>query len=65
MQDLVRPIKSDDFYASEAKELHEMLDSLGIPWKTYESDGLLSDENGSYYLIPLIDRVMDYKNASK
>jgi len=64
-QEFNRPLKSDGFYSGEAQEIHEYLDKLGIPWKTYSKDGLLSDENGHYYLLPLIDRVLDYISTMK
>jgi hypothetical protein len=51
------------FYAGEAQELHEFLDSKGVPWKHYSPDGGLKDENGTYHYLPLIDRVNDYAKA--
>ena len=60
-----RPLKLDGFYSGEAQEVHEYLDKLGIPWKSYALDGKLSDENGNYYTLPLIDRILDYISTMK
>ena len=50
----------DRFLASEAKELHEFFDARKVPRIEYSEDGLLEDEKGKYYTLPLIDRVISF-----
>jgi len=62
-QDLIRPKFNDLTAALEQAETHEFLDSQGVPWKEYSKDGQLEDELGTYYILPLVDRVINYGNA--
>ena len=52
--------------AGEAADVHEWLDSHGIPKKVYDPiNGKLSDIYGKYYLIPLIDRIRLFISEEK
>lgn len=52
-------------FSGECKETHEFLDKQNIPHKKYSKKGLLKDEKGTYFLLPLIDRIIIYKNKNK
>jgi hypothetical protein len=50
--------------SAEAFELHEFLDSKGIPRTKNDPSGKLMDSNQmSCYIIPLIDRVLLFKDS--
>jgi hypothetical protein len=50
--------------AAEALELHEFLDSKGIPRTKNDPSGKLVDQNQMpCYMLPLIDRVLLFKDS--
>jgi hypothetical protein len=50
--------------AAEAFELHEFLDSKGIPRTKNDPSGKLIDQNQMpCYMLPLIDRVLLFKDS--